>query len=452
MEVVYKMDRRLFPIFISILLISTSSITPKADDGNIIYVDDDNISGPWDGTIEHPYRFIQQAIDNSSDGDTIFVYNGVYHEDVMIDRSIDLLGEDVNYTIIESTYPITISANYVNLEGFTILGGLVGIVVNSDDNRISGNCISNSYYDGIKLESASSNIITGNIITHNGGGIDLLYAYDNVITENIISSNWIGVGLYKSNNNILSDNTFLECGIFLQSSWENNVYNNTVNGKPLIYLYGKSNVSIVGNAGQVILLHCSNITVRDQVLSKLFTAIQLWDAHNCLISNVTISETSLYGIELISSDHNIILNSNISGGLYGICLDSSNDNLILDNIIYNNTEGVFLACSNNNTISNNNLIKNELGVYFYRNSFRNDVHYNNFLENVEDAYFLDPINADNSWNENYWGRPRILPRPIIGDLVIRDISPHPTSIPWVKFDWHPARESYNFLEEVDNDE
>jgi hypothetical protein len=25
---------------------------------NIIYVDDDNTSGPWDGTLEHPYNHI----------------------------------------------------------------------------------------------------------------------------------------------------------------------------------------------------------------------------------------------------------------------------------------------------------------------------------------------------------------------------------------------------------
>ena len=42
-------------------------ITPNGG-SKIFYVDDDNTAGPWDGSIEHPYRFIQQAIDNASDG------------------------------------------------------------------------------------------------------------------------------------------------------------------------------------------------------------------------------------------------------------------------------------------------------------------------------------------------------------------------------------------------
>lgn len=43
--------------------------------GNTIYVDDDS-ECPGDGSIELPYCTIQYAIDNASDGDTIFVYNG----------------------------------------------------------------------------------------------------------------------------------------------------------------------------------------------------------------------------------------------------------------------------------------------------------------------------------------------------------------------------------------
>ena len=51
---------------------------------NTIYVDDDNIQGPWDGTQKYPYRYIQDAIDNASERDTIFVYNGTYFENLII--------------------------------------------------------------------------------------------------------------------------------------------------------------------------------------------------------------------------------------------------------------------------------------------------------------------------------------------------------------------------------
>ena len=43
-----------------------------------IYVDDD-------GTVD--YIKIQQAIDNASFGDTIFVYDGVYNETIIVDNT-----------------------------------------------------------------------------------------------------------------------------------------------------------------------------------------------------------------------------------------------------------------------------------------------------------------------------------------------------------------------------
>ena len=69
-----------------------------------IYVDDDNTSGPWDGSQEHPYQFIQDGIDNASDGDTVFVYSGIYYEQVTVDKSITFEGEDRNSTIIYYTF------------------------------------------------------------------------------------------------------------------------------------------------------------------------------------------------------------------------------------------------------------------------------------------------------------------------------------------------------------
>ena len=79
------MCRRLFiNIIISgIFLFSTFSVLYNENiSGAIIlqktiYVDDDNTAGPWNGTLEYPYRYIQDAIDVSSKDDTIYVFNGI---------------------------------------------------------------------------------------------------------------------------------------------------------------------------------------------------------------------------------------------------------------------------------------------------------------------------------------------------------------------------------------
>ena len=48
--------------------------------GTAIYVDCKNNEGPWDGTLEHPYRWIWQGIDAANSGDTVFVFFGVYSD------------------------------------------------------------------------------------------------------------------------------------------------------------------------------------------------------------------------------------------------------------------------------------------------------------------------------------------------------------------------------------
>ena len=49
---------------------------------------------------QNNYSKIQDAIDNASDGDTIFVYSGIYHENIVINKSITLLGSGQDSTII----------------------------------------------------------------------------------------------------------------------------------------------------------------------------------------------------------------------------------------------------------------------------------------------------------------------------------------------------------------
>ena len=61
------------------------------------------------------YNFIQDAVDAASDGDTINVYNGIYSETVVLNKSVNLFGENMDKTILINNENIDIDKfkNYI---------------------------------------------------------------------------------------------------------------------------------------------------------------------------------------------------------------------------------------------------------------------------------------------------------------------------------------------------
>ncbi|MGQ9691271.1 MAG: NosD domain-containing protein [Thermoproteota archaeon] len=84
---------------------------------------------------------------------------------------------------------------------------------------------------------------------------------NNTVSGNKITNSDDGISLSESSNNTISGNTFTDGGLFVYDSYQNSVFDNTVNGKPLVYLEGVANHR-VSDAGQVILVKCSGITVK----------------------------------------------------------------------------------------------------------------------------------------------------------------------------------------------
>ncbi len=80
-------------------------------------------------------------------------------------------------------------------------------------------------------------------------------------------------------------------------------------------------------------------------------------------------------------------------------------------------------------------------VDFLNGSILNIIIKNNFIDNERDAYFAGGIFRFNIWLLNYWYKPRILPKLIFGK--IKKIGLVYITIPWINFDWHPARKPYD---------
>lgn len=101
------------------------------------------------------YATIGAAVAAAAPGDTIQVYQGVYAEDVVIGKSLALVGKNPANTIIDATG----LNNGIFIDGLDH-PGLSNV-------SVSGFTIRNANFEGILITNASKVSIVGNIITHN---------------------------------------------------------------------------------------------------------------------------------------------------------------------------------------------------------------------------------------------------------------------------------------------
>jgi len=384
-------------LIIIIMIVSINlvrnELSAAKEAGNIIYVDDDNREGPWNGSYFHPYHCIKDGINNASNGDTIYVFNGKYYENLHVDKTLKIIGESKVSTIIdgnEKNYIFTLQMDHIEIRGFTLRNcGTRGsddlIEIESDYNVIEDNILGNNTRHCIFLGNSIGSKIVGNVFSDSIEGIDTFgngENSDNLIENNIFNNvkyaitlpgnrnkiinnkfldNDFGVNLRTSNDNVVSSNEFIDCGLTIEEIGNNIVDDNSVNGKPLLYLVNKSHKIIDFDVGQIILVYCSNISITDLDLMNTDIGIQILSSNNCTILNNSIKNTSTSGIKLIKSTHNKISGNCIKQCCWGIYLESDNNhNLICNNEINENNCGImsFLG-GKENKICCNQIISND---------------------------------------------------------------------------------------------
>ena len=279
------------------------------------------------------YTSIQQAVNNSVDGDTILVNKGVYVEKVDVDKKLAVISKSGNPEdiIIQALHPYDhvfhVTANNVTIKGFGLRNS--------------------SSASGIYLDNVQYNTIENNHLQANGIGIHLWNAArNNILINNTASDNgWAGIRLTPDDSELASNNTLINNTMvnntynfeiytgYENASMQNNIdITNTVNGKPIYYLVNVSNITLnsTSNAGAIYCINCQNMSIKDQVLQNNSLSIALFNTSNSRF------------------------NSNIlSNNIYGIFLDNSNNNSGLNNIAINNGIGIVISSSTNNNLSNN---------------------------------------------------------------------------------------------------
>jgi len=293
------MIRKWLAFGIILLFVVTSIIPAIAQDteksqstsrGNWLYVGG---SGPGN------YTKIQEAINDSHDGDTVFVFSGIYYEHVIINKSINLIGENQESTIIDGNNTgnvIKIFANQVVLSGFTIqnsgnsMYNDIGLYIHSDNNTVTS-CIVRNNYDGVVLEYAHRNQITDNYIHHNNRDGILIGGYTswNRITKNTISYN-DGSGIYLGGNFIHFDR--------YETITDNVVTKNS---------FG---IDATGTTNSII--------TRNKIANNSYIGIWLGDTVNCVISWNLINDHGEWGVLSEFSSNNTFQYNTLMNAGYGL--------------------------------------------------------------------------------------------------------------------------------------
>jgi len=395
-------------------------------------------------TVPDDYPTIQEAINHAGSGDTVYVRVGIYYENVVVNKTVTLIGEDKSSTIIDGNGTgtvVTITANSVNISVFTIRNGYGIEVLYSSGHIITGNMVSNNEY-GIRLRSSHSNKICNNLIASNTlTGIELRESSGNVIINNTIIKNGFNIWLWKSDDNDIIGNTASngDWGIILYRSSNNtlrdnmmtgNRYNfgvwgeyiadfihdidasNLINEKPIYYLINERNLTIDSSTfpdvGYLGIVNSANILVKDLTLTENSEGVLLVHVTGSILENVHASLNS-GGIKLkCGSCYNTLRNNVITTcEMVGISLlDSSNNNITGNKITSILNTGISLLRSNDNIISRNHVERAREGLYIVEYSNNNLIYHNNLIDNTKQVYLsFYGINAwDNGYPSggNYW--------------------------------------------------
>ncbi len=295
-----------------------------------------------------PLRSVGEAIKSASPGDTISVESGVYHERLVIDKTLNLTG--VGNPVIDgggTGTVVEITAPDCVFKGFVVTG--------------SGSRLSNED-TGILLDSARGSLIEGNTLR------DVLF------------------------------------GIYIKNSPDTVIRGNTVRGKDVpmpergdgVRLWYSSGTKILDNKitliRDLVIWWSGNTLIKGNIVEEGRYGLHYMSSnHNRFEDNIFrnnfVGGFLMYSVDIQFYRNKFISNRGIGTG-YGIGFKDLDDVVAKDNLIADNRVGIFLDNSpylidSWNEIDNNFIAFNDIGVSMMPSIERNEFVSNTFMDNDE---------------------------------------------------------------------
>lgn len=359
------------------------------------------------------YTTIQAAINAASVGDVIYVFSKTYSENVIVSKSLALIGEDKQTTIVDAGSTgsaVTITSDSVDISGFTLtnsgpLSGDAGVRLDSVHSCTVTDIIATSNTDGVYLYSSGTNTISQvESYSNFWSGMILLFSSSNYLDRNDVHSNFFsGISLDRSSSNSVrwSNVTDNLNQIVLVGDFANTIaYNNISDGSRGIWLDDSENAiikdnniyshTIVGIRFQASLTATlTGNAMMENGIHMEGDSMQYWNTHDIDDSNTVNGKPVHYWKDstggTVPSDAGQVILAN--------CANVA----VRDQNVTNTTTGIELGFSSDNTIASNTISYSRNGIHMVSSS-GNRIFHNNFFFNSAQAY--DGA-QNNIWDDGY---------------------------------------------------
>lgn len=306
----------------TIAIVCLAMLAAEADATD--YVVDENGNGD--------YTAIQDAINASSDGDTIYVWDGTYTENVVVNQSVTLIGNGTaNTTIYAVGGPVCVyvASDWVNVTGFNISTDWVGVWGQANHTSVYGNL----FYpiSGTKTRTAVNLLnypyahISNNTILEGavcfiegvmaGNGCDW-----SRVEWNYIEGVRVGIALHRHSNSTASNNTIYDTS-------------------------GRYSIGINVYLSEYHIIRDNYICGFDEGIGVTQVPLDYVIKHGTFINN-TIVNISGNGIDLNWGLNNTIRDNTLMNCAYGVHMGTGVQNTFYHNIFINNTVHAYDGGSN----------------------------------------------------------------------------------------------------------
>jgi parallel beta-helix repeat protein len=224
------------------------------------------------------YASIQEAVDNATEGSTLYVSSGLYYENLLINKSINLVGENRETAIIDGMSNGTVV--YIGSDNVSV----------SDFKLEYSGCSCSDYY-GVDVGSGRKNIsIVNNNIFSDSTGILIRKGQDIVITRNNIT--------HSRDYSIVVEDSI---GVQIRGN------------------------GVTDNLNQIDVSNSTQIVIVNNNLLNNGNGIAFTNSNNNTLAGNVIASNSLYGLYISQSDYNVIVRNNLQSNARNVYVRNSTD-------------------------------------------------------------------------------------------------------------------------------